>query len=254
MASPTLHYPRGMRLRAAVSKLFSGLEYTSRRGLTRGMRRRGGLGWIPSDHLSVEERWFSQQEFHSEIVYDVGSFHGLMALHFARTAARVYAFEPVPAHQRIIRRNAELNSLERRIAVIPYGASDHDGRSKLAVDPLRPGTASADPEIAETIHGERFEIELRAIDGLGLPAPNFVKLDVEGMELPALRGMERTLRAHHPRLAIEIHGVDLLSKRANAEAVIAFLRSVGYLNVRWLETEVNAFDLWERAEGHLIAR
>jgi len=47
-----------------------------------------------------------------------------------------------------------------------------------------------------------------SIDGLvadGLPAPDVVKIDVEGAELEVLDGMERTLRELRPALVIELH-------------------------------------------------
>jgi hypothetical protein len=36
--------------------------------------------------------------------------------------------------------------------------------------------------------------------------------------------------------------------------VIAFLRRVGYTDQRWIETNTDALDLWERPQSHLIAR
>jgi hypothetical protein len=45
-----------------------------------------------------------------------------------------------------------------------------------------------------------------------------VKLDVEGHELPALRGMKELLRRDHPRLIVE----------GRSEDVLAFLRDLGY--------------------------
>lgn len=257
MASPTLSresYPFRMRAVAAISGLFAHRDYRVRRGLLRGMYRHGGLGWIPSGHLTLEEQWYQRQDFTGQVVYDVGGFHGLMSVFFAKTAKKVFVFEPLPEHQKIIALNASLNGLRDRVAIMPYGAAERDGRSKLVVDPLLPGTASADPSIAATIAGMRVPIELRAIDGLGLPAPEFCKIDVEGMELAVLLGMERTLQEHHPQLVIEIHGVSADSKCANATAVISFLRRVEYSDLTWLETGRDAMEPWGQPEGHLIAK
>jgi len=44
---------------------------------------------------------------------------------------------------------------------------------------------------------------LRAIDDLGLAACHLLKLDIEGMEVEALRGAEQTVRAHRPLIYVE---------------------------------------------------
>ena len=242
-----------MRAIAALSRRFDGVEYTVRRGLLRGMRRRGGLAWVPaSASLSLEERWFAAHDFNDKVVYDVGAFHGIFTLHFARTARSVTAFEPVPAHCRIIERNVELNELQRNVRVLTYGIGSSNGPAKLIVDRLLPGTASASPEIQRGMRGETVIIEMRRIDDLDLPPPDFIKIDIEGMELAALQGMERTLRWRRPELYVELHGATPLQKRDNARAVIGFLQRLGY-RMRWLESEGDPAGDWERPCAHLIA-
>jgi FkbM family methyltransferase len=39
-----------------------------------------------------------------------------------------------------------------------------------------------------------------------LPSPNFVKIDIEGWEIEALRGASNTLKAHKPALFLEMRG------------------------------------------------
>ena len=41
------------------------------------------------------------------------------------------------------------------------------------------------------------------MDGLGLEACHLIKLDIEGMEVEALRGAEKTIGAHRPILYVE---------------------------------------------------
>jgi FkbM family methyltransferase len=217
------------------------------------MRRHGGLAWAPSfAPLNVEEQWFADHDFVDKVIYDVGAFHGLLTLHFARTARAVIAFEPLPAHCRIVERNVELNGLQSKVRVLPYGCGSINGRTKLIVDGLLPGTASAAPEIQRGMRGREVAIEIRTIDDLDLPPPDFVKIDIEGMELSALQGMERTLRSHRPELYIELHGATPAHKRDNARAVIAFLRNLGY-RLRWLESRDDPVGDWERPSSHLIA-
>jgi FkbM family methyltransferase len=230
MAPAKAPYPFRMRLVAALSKTFPDFDYTVRHGLLRGMRRHGGLGWVPSRaRLTAEEEWLTRQNFTGKVVYDVGAFHGLLTLHFARAARHVFAFEPVARHRAIIERNVRLNRFQDRVTLVPYAAGDHASTEKILIDPLLPGTATASPRIQRHVRGgEYFAIEVRPVDDLSLPAPDFIKIDVEGMELDALRGMQRTLREHGPELYIEIHGATPEDARDNLAQISALLRGFGY--------------------------
>ena len=82
------------RIISFISKnLFDGLTYTVRNGLNKGLRRRGGLGWIPYERSAPEALFWKSLDCTGKVVYDVGAFHGLLTIYFARTAKLVVAFE-----------------------------------------------------------------------------------------------------------------------------------------------------------------
>lgn len=70
-----------------------------------------------------------------------------------------------------------------------------------------------------------------------LPAPTFVKIDVEGFELEVVRGMNSLLRSPTCRsVFIEVH-FGLLAQRGQsgaAEAIRKALREMGY-TVTWID-------------------
>jgi hypothetical protein len=123
-----------------------------------------------------------------------------------------------------------------------------------------PARGTAIPTIADQIKSEasatRCEIVVTALDDeikqSGLPIPDFIKIDVEGMEYPALMGMRATLKAHHPRLSIEMHGADMEEKAANAGRVVPLLEEAGY-HIRHIETgtEINSTNAASASQGHL---
>ena len=60
-----------------------------------------------------------------------------------------------------------------------------------------------------------------------LPAPDWIKIDIEGLELPALKGTENLLRKSRPSIICEINH---LSGRfgTTIPEFIAYMRSLGY--------------------------
>ncbi len=99
--------------------------YTVRHGLARGLRRRGGLGFVPQlAALSTEERFLQQLTFDGETVYDVGGYEGIFTLFFARRVGprgHVVTFEPNPRNFARIVENVRLNGFThvqvRQVAV-----------------------------------------------------------------------------------------------------------------------------------------
>ena len=73
--------------------LFDNLSYTVRNGLNKGLRRRGGLGWLPFESNDTHElRFWRKLPLEGKVVYDIGAFHGLLTIFFARRARAVVAW------------------------------------------------------------------------------------------------------------------------------------------------------------------
>ena len=86
----------------------------------------------------------------------------------------------------------------------------------------RPYADRTDDELAVRVESLDHQI------ASGVPEPDFVKLDVEGLEFDVLEGMKVLLEHKHPRLYIEMHGADAESKLSNVTAVAALLWKAGY--------------------------
>src|SRR5947209_6114855 len=96
---PVRHYTLKHRLVSWISiHLFDNATYTVRHGLLKGMRRKGGLGWLPAKFSpgvrTAEQKFWSGLNLAGMTVYDVGAFHGLLTLFFASQAKTVVCFEP----------------------------------------------------------------------------------------------------------------------------------------------------------------
>ena len=223
--------------RISRSSLVDSFVYTARHGPAKGLKRRGGLGWLPSPKQSAEDRFLSELNWSGLTVYDIGGDQGLFSLFFARAvgSGRVIIFEPNPESCHRIKRNLELNQFYNA-EVIQIGVAETGGTLQFTVPAKEPARGSAAPGLVDQIkaegHSRTLEIEINSLDDeisdRHLPAPDFIKLDVEGMEYPALKGMKQTLSIHRPRLSVEIHGADVEAKASNARNVVQFLRALNY--------------------------
>jgi FkbM family methyltransferase len=143
-----------------------------------------------------------------DIVLDAGACFGDTALAFSATigsAGKVYSFEPLPRQREIFERNLARNpNLRDRIAIHNYALDSSSGQSLTFIDEGAGARQSATGSVkAETLSIDDFVVSR------GLPRVDFIKMDIEGAETPALKGATNTIRRFKPRLAISIyHSLD----------------------------------------------
>lgn len=250
-----------------LSRLFQNHTYTSRHGLAKGLRRKGGLAFLPSfvprsTEMIREEKFIAALDLTGETVYDIGADQGIYTLFFARKVGpngRVITFEPNPISYSHVVTNVQLNNFPN-VEVRNVAIGETPGKLTFAFPAKDPGRGSADELIREQILKEpgsrAVEVDVETLDKLitaaGLPPPTFAKIDVEGFELQVLRGMSNTLKNQRPRLFIEIHGADMKAKVENILQVGSFLLDRGY-KIKHVESEqdLTLNNLDEAREGHI---
>jgi FkbM family methyltransferase len=255
---PFHHYTLRHRATAWISRiLFDRFTYTVRRGLIRGMKRKGGLGWMPvwlSRGVETREEIFWRGlALEGLVIYDVGAFHGILTLFFATRGARVIAYEPSDGNHARLIENINLNGLTN-VQVRKFGVGAELGSGTLHFSPEMAGGGSLLLNKAATMSQAVAITTLdHDIAAASLPAPDLIKIDIEGWELEALEGMRATLDAHHPALFLEMHGETMGEKKSKARAIVAFLRSAGYTDIVHVETGLRIAPGNETAaaEGHL---
>jgi FkbM family methyltransferase len=136
-----------------------------------------------------------------DFVLDVGAHYGYLTLLAARLAGPeglVWAFEPRPSNLRILGINLRAN----RLATVLVREQAVAAKSGTLHFDTRHGSGTG--RLAET--GDTM-VSVAAIDDLKLPrAPSFLKIDIEGGEIDALKGAEQTIGKHRPTLLIATHG------------------------------------------------
>jgi FkbM family methyltransferase len=137
-------------------------------------------------------------------VLDIGANIGAHTVFFAQrvgTGGTVYAFEPQRLVFQTLCANMALNSIAN---VVCYHAAVSDTCGFIRVptlDPYREQNFAGLSLVSEQSQGNR--ISSLTIDNLELSACDLIKIDVEGMELPVIRGALQTIRRFSPILYVE---------------------------------------------------
>jgi FkbM family methyltransferase len=208
------------------------------------MKRKGGLGWVPamfsSGITTAEQQFWSDLNLNGMTVYDVGAFHGLLTLFFASRAKAVVCFEPNTQNYKRLMENLMLNGI-KNVEVRKVGIGSRAESCSMVMSPLMPAGASVDGKTVEELLRTGVgtvveEISIVTLDEeiprASLPAPDFVKIDIEGWEIEALRGARNTLTLHKPALFLEIHGETIREKRRKVAEIVAFLWKINYRRIR----------------------
>jgi len=183
-----------------------------------------------------------------DVMVDVGAHVGVHALTAARRlrdlgGGRVIAFEPTEDSSAAVRAAAGRNDLP--VDVVRAALGEAVGTIELRGDP-RYGAFDAgvrsqfgDGEVIATAPLLTFD---GWAAGAGLDRLDVVKVDIEGAEILALRGMRETLRRLRPRvLAIEVKDVVMARGPGDEAALHALLAECGYVSHGQSERHVEVF-------------
>src|SRR5262249_28338799 len=136
-------------------------------------------------------------------VVEVGANIGLLTVPFARLVApggKVIAFEPQRIVHQILCGNLALNALTNVFAQNSAIGSECGCITVPPIDYAQTGNFGG---VSLRGRNEGESIPLLTIDSLSLDRCDFMKIDVEGMELDVLRGAARTLARFRPILYLE---------------------------------------------------
>lgn len=192
--------------------------------------------WIKlwGEHERVTEQFLLEALGAGGTFLDLGANIGYFSLLIAHELAgrcHVIAFEPNPPIYRLLEAGAGASRGAAALRLVPLAISDRAGRLDFVIDARNTGHSHL-AGVHES--GATQQVGVVVLDEWLAQNPPpariaAVKLDVEGCELKALRGMERTLRTHRPALVIEIIEEHLREFGDSDAAVRAFLDGIGYV-------------------------
>src|SRR5262249_10989091 len=137
-----------------------------------------------------------------DVVVDAGASEGFFTRFALDRGAKVLAVEPFQPLSDALRRTFAKEAAEGRFAVEETCLTDRQGSATLHVDPATPWGAHAGGTARP---GESDSpVILSTLDALVKRSPwgrcDFIKMDIEGFERPAVAGAMETIRRDRPCL------------------------------------------------------
>ncbi|HEY3696509.1 FkbM family methyltransferase [Phenylobacterium sp.] len=137
------------------------------------------------------------------VAIDVGANKGAYTYALLNHGCKVHAFEPNPKMFRVLDSWAR-----RRAELYPLAVGAAPGCARLMIPRTSGGYSNQGGTLSAVMIGDRafgsVDVDVVALDQLGLNDVGFIKIDVEGFELEVLRGCASILSQDRPNLLIEM--------------------------------------------------
>lgn len=174
----------------------------------------------PTEHIQQQLFWYGYYEKElrellkkivkpGDVFLDLGANVGYFSLLVANNfpSVKVISFEPVKALFQFMKENISLNNLKNISAINTAVGEKNEEKELFVSSPNNAGMSSFHQP--ENYSGKKERVKVVAIDDWfktsGLPKIDLIKIDIEGSELAALKGMKEVLRDQKPVLIIEVN-------------------------------------------------
>lgn len=138
------------------------------------------------------------------VLWDIGANIGLYSCYAAATkGAKVFAFEPSVLNIELLARNVFESGLQDKVTIIPLPLTNVTGTNTFHLGIVEWGEAQSTfgedygfdgkpmmPEFEYSTLGVTGDI---AVSQLGVPSPDYIKIDVDGIEHLILSGLSKVL-------------------------------------------------------------
>ena len=125
---------------------------------------------------------------------DIGANVGEWARPLAKRFNKVICFEPNPNFRNCFKKNIK----DPNVILHPYGLSTHSHTAEQGINETHLNFVVGDTEPRDG------DIQCRALDSFNFTDVDYIKIDVDGFEVPLLQGAEKTLTENNPVINIEM--------------------------------------------------
>ena len=153
------------------------------------------LGWDWEEWMTPLIRQYCRPD---ACAIDIGAHIGIHTRAMASYAGRVIAFEPNPQTYDVLVQNTQALT---NIAVYNVAVGDKTGTASFEIKPMN---------CQSQLKAEHFDVTVAMVDldsfvGLSDGCVSFIKIDVEGHEIKAFKGMQRLIDTCRPAIVFEDH-------------------------------------------------
>jgi FkbM family methyltransferase len=206
----------------------------------------GSIYWTGFHHLN--ELLFLNSFLKPDMVFiDIGANQGEFSLFAASklTNGKVVSFEPVAKQLGYFENNIKINSF-KNIELNAYGLSNEEGSLPIYTSldtTLHSGIHEGLSTLYATGNRAAFEqnVALKVFDKEYInrfSRIDFIKIDIEGAELYALKGMQQHLSQFKPTILIEMNDDTFKAAGYSLPEMSDYLKSFGYKPYRIFRGEI----------------
>ena len=199
-------------------------------------------GYRPNEHMTDLLPRFTKP---GDCVLDLGAHVGTFSLTAAALGRRVIAVDASPKHVDLLRRSVARNGFDT-MRVVHTAVGEGRGTVRFHVAGLWGMIAHPGQELPEVRNQPVVEVSLvrgdTLLKRLGQTRVDFIKMDIEGSEVAAVRGMKSLLRRDDaPVIVYECNGLTLPEFGFTTGDLLRTLEGFGYQTYRAEEGRFRLF-------------
>jgi FkbM family methyltransferase len=171
---------------------------------------------------------FLARRIKGRVLFDVGANIGNYSFTLGKKANRIYAFEASKSNFSILSGFLTTSGLQN-IEIYNKAVSDFSGKEIVLFS--SPDTGGNNSQFLNYECGTEKVLTISLDDfchNHNIQNVDFIKVDIEGGELNALRGSLQTLKRYKPSLLVEINGLLARSAGWSPEELFDLTESLGY--------------------------
>jgi len=188
-------------------------------------------------------KWIEECSKEGGVLYDIGANVGAVSLLYAANVMKnhkvvpessIIAFEPTPETYSALCGNISVNRWNGRILPLNIPMSDKSSMGFLNITSESAGTSghsfNSSLNKAQTTKDEPITIPMisqsidRLVNDFKLPSPDWLKIDIDGLDFIALKGAEKLLKAG------KIKSI-LIEKNEHEDEIRSFIKNFGFIEV-----------------------